>query len=136
MISRASNMGKDLSRFGTSVNPKSGRGAKKGRPDTQLHPKMGAQTMGDMKGRTKQTAAELCGERLKAAREALGVQTAKEFAERLGYNPQTYRNFERGNRQMGYEDLKTMADAGISLEWIIQGIGPMLTNVTTLRRPA
>lgn len=64
--------------------------------------------------------------RLRRAREALGMEHAKEFADSAGIKPQTYGNYERGTRFPDYEELNAFASAGMNLEYLILGIGPVL----------
>ena len=68
------------------------------------------------------------GARLKAARLALTNDSAEDFARSLDINAQTYRNYERGERKLGYDAIKAIADAGISLDWLFIGLKPMLVT--------
>lgn len=134
-VSRALIMDKTKSQIGTFVNPKSGRGGKSPATPPYLHPKMGGRKMSAMTA-VRQTAAQkpargragkIYGERLKTARQALGYETAKDFADFLRIHPGTYRNYERGAREMSYEDLEKLAGAGVSIEWLILGRAPALS---------
>ena len=128
--SRGSIMGHSKSRNGATVNPKSGRVSK----NLPLHPKMSAQRMLAMGGIAQKNGAKSYGARLKTARQALGFATAKDFALHLGMKEQTYRNYERGDRKVSYEELQKIAEAGVSMDWLILGHGPAITKVIPLPR--
>lgn len=128
--SRGSIMAGSKSQNGAPVNPKSGRLSKK----LPLHPKMGAKRMLAMGRAAQKSSAESYGARLRMARQALGYATAKDFALYLGMNEQTYRNYERGDRKVSYEELQKIAEAGVSMDWLILGHGPALTKIIPLPR--
>ena len=67
------------------------------------------------------------GGRVKNAREALSDKRAGPFAESIGINPQTYRNYERGDRRRpNQEELEKLVKAGMSLYWLFLAQPPML----------
>lgn len=51
------------------------------------------------------------GKALQRARKDAGYKSAKAFAEHIGMNPGTYRNYEQGDRPFSYETAWDMADA-------------------------
>lgn len=63
-------------------------------------------------------------ERLKAIRFALGG-SQKAFGERFGLAQQTYANYESGKAAIPDSFKQQLADAGINMNWLITGHGPM-----------
>ena len=56
------------------------------------------------------------GKSLKAAREAAGHTSAQKFAEMMGIEPATYRYYERGGSEPGFETLlRICAALGITM---------------------
>lgn len=76
--------------------------------------------------RSPKRGGAVYGERLKRARQALGYETAADFAERLDIHPGTYRNYERGDREMSYEDMQKVAAEGVSIQYLVLGIAPAI----------
>lgn len=68
--------------------------------------------------------AEL-GERLKQARAGLGL-TQKELCLRVGLPLQSLKDYEGSKRLPGSEALCAYASAGIRVDWLLTGKGPML----------
>lgn len=66
------------------------------------------------------------GRRLKLAREALFDGNGEQFALLLDLNPQTYRNYERGDRSPDENVVRQLALRGISLQWLFLEEKPML----------
>ncbi|WP_417517220.1 helix-turn-helix transcriptional regulator [Minwuia sp.] len=64
------------------------------------------------------------GDRLKAAREAMGFDTASDFARKIGVERLTYYRWERGETKPA--DLEHLARirnvTGKSLDWLLLGI--------------
>lgn len=67
------------------------------------------------------------GARLKEARIAAGYHTAKDMAEAVGENPQTYRNYERGGG-IPQDTMVALARAGVSINYLYLGLGPKTIN--------
>lgn len=67
---------------------------------------------------------EHLGERLKQARAVLDL-TQKEFSLRHGLALPSLRDYELGNRVPGGEALCIYARAGIRVDWLLTGEGPM-----------
>lgn len=70
--------------------------------------------------------AEL-GERLKQARAGLGL-TQKELCLRVGLPLPSLKDYEACNRLPGAEALCAYASAGIRVDWLLTGDGPMLAT--------
>lgn len=65
---------------------------------------------------------EAIGERLRAARVALGYGTKEEFAARAGLTQQTYGPWENGRREITREGAKALRKTyGLSLDFIYFG---------------
>ncbi len=74
--------------------------------------------------RTKQD--EAWGGRLKDSRKALSDKKAGPYAVSIGLNPQTYRNYERGDRRPSQKALEIFVDQGMSLTWLFIARRPIL----------
>ena len=72
------------------------------------------------------------GERLKAAREALGL-TQKEMALSLKTYPQNLHVYESGSSIPGGKVLESIARMGISIEWLLTGEGEMLRGENNIK---
>ena len=69
------------------------------------------------------------GARLKLAREALFDGSAKDFAKSLDLNPQSYRNYERGDRYPDDDVVRKLALRGVSLQWLFLAEKPMIDPI-------
>lgn len=68
------------------------------------------------------------GERMKAAREALGLTQAT-FHEQFGYGSvRTYQKNEAGTNEAGICLVGAFVRAGINANWLLSGDGPMLLS--------
>lgn len=65
------------------------------------------------------------GERMKIAREALGLSQAR-FGEEYGHNVRTYQKNEGGVSEAGMCLAASFVLAGINANWLLTGEGPML----------
>lgn len=128
-----------ISRFGTFINPKMGHTVENLRPFQPVTREGFGVTIWDMpkhavkpRPRRKPKPAPYAevGQRLRLAREALTDESAKDFANAININPQTYRNYERGDRKLDYDAIQAIAASGISLYWIFFGAKPMLLPLT------
>ena len=67
--------------------------------------------------------------RLRAVRET-NFPTQKEFADRCGFQPETYRMWERGDREPNITNLRKIATTlNISLDYLIVGRTPIPVSV-------
>lgn len=65
---------------------------------------------------------EVIGPRLKALREALGVETQVEFAEKIGVTKNTYNPWEKGSRPLTFEGACLIRKKyGIPLDYLFFG---------------
>ena len=65
--------------------------------------------------------------RLRSARELLG-QTQGQLAARLGVSVRAYSRYENEERTLPEEALKALAALGISLTWLITGVGEVFID--------
>ena len=60
---------------------------------------------------TKQDRRKMIGKHLQQIRKNAGFSSAKSFAEAIGFNPNTYTQYEQGLAGFNYEQAWKMADA-------------------------
>ena len=114
-----------ISHIGTNCNPEVGCFGDLARCSNLMLFRRDCGKMGNMpRQRTKEDVE--FGKRLKAARIALTDQKAAPFARSMELNPQTYRNYERGDRRPGRKALEAFDDKGISLYWLFLARHPIL----------
>ncbi|KAB7624358.1 helix-turn-helix domain-containing protein [Alkalilimnicola sp. S0819] len=68
---------------------------------------------------------ERVGERLRAAREALGY-AQKGIAEAAGSKLRSWQDYEAGKKTPGSQVIAGLVSLGINANWILKGTGPML----------
>ena len=66
--------------------------------------------------------------RLREVRKVEGL-SQDAFAEIVGISPQTYLRYEKGEREPKLSLLQTLAHKGISVEWLLTGLGDIHTPV-------
>ena len=116
---------KSISQSGTFCNPDLGR-SKDGLSVSNLMTLPTKRvTIWDMQDTADRKYPEF-GERLRKARATI-TRTAAAYALRIGMNAHTYQNYERGDRWPDPDDLAKIANGGISLNWLILSILPMLS---------
>lgn len=83
------------------------------------------ETMSLMGRRTSTDDKMLFAARLREQRELRGFETREAFAEKIGVQPHTYRQWERGGTEPGIANLvKIQRGLGVSLDYLIAGIVP------------
>ncbi len=76
------------------------------------------------------------GERLKSARKMAGFDLPEDLATNLGIKAPAYRKYERGDAWPPFEALvKISAITGVSLHWLIMGVGPSAAPLGTSAAP-
>lgn len=71
---------------------------------------------------TATTQYEKIGLRLRALRTAFGGLSQRAFAERHGFNPTQYNNWELGVRRISFDCAEVLVDTyGLSLDWLYRG---------------
>lgn len=81
--------------------------------------------MAFMGRRTSSEEKMLFARRLREQRELRGFETREAFAEKIGVQPATYRQWERGGAEPGIANLvKIQRGLGVSLDYLIAGIVP------------
>ncbi len=113
-----------ISRYGTLGNPKVRYARNPQKPKDSVTSDDTRVTVRDVDASSKPFAE--FGARLRRARIALTDGTAADFAGEIGFNPQTYRNYERGERMPDYEAVRTLAKRGMSLDWLFLAEKPVL----------
>lgn len=122
-----------VSHCGIFVNPNMRYTQKSQKGTTQVTGKRALATILKMPARAKNYPHQEAGGRLKVARLALGFESAKDFANYINVNAQTYRNWERGERQLDYETMHLLADIGVNLNYVVSGIAPAILPVERAR---
>lgn len=115
-----------ISRCGTFGNPEMRRARNPQNSKRLVTIGPTAVTLRDVGKAYKKYAA--FGRRLKLAREALFDGNAEQFALSLDLKPQSYRNYERGDRSPDEHVVRLLALQGISLQWLFLEEKPMLDS--------
>jgi len=71
---------------------------------------------------TKDAPYQPIGLRLQAVRECLSDANQKEWAEKMGYNPTQYNNWEKGTRRIPVDSAERLCNKfGLTLDYIYRG---------------
>ena len=64
---------------------------------------------------------------MKAVREAFG-ESQKAFADRIDVKWRTWQQYEADNRAPGAQSLRSLADLGVNVNWVLTGRGEMMVS--------